>query len=183
MVPSVADIFLTLPETSTIAHRFCGHQGQNTGCGHRVVRGYDRRYTPSVHWLPIAPARPVRGNYGKTGGFSYGIIVACQGCKWSKLCRPVVHGHPLTSRGNMVWQVYDVIVTGTILVNFPKGFLWYGISICFGMHNLTICIYHQLVMTYFLSLFGKDFWSKKLRSVFREWGKIENSLSFSCVFL
>ena len=64
----------------------------------------------------------------------------------------------------------------TILVNFPKGFLWYGISICFGMHDLTICIYHQLVMTYFLSLFGKDFWSKKLRSVFREWGKIENSL-------
>ena len=71
----------------------------------------------------------------------------------------------------------------TILVNFPKGFLWYGISICFGMHDLTICIYHQLVMTYFLSLFGKDFWSKKLRSVFREWGKIENSLVFSCVFL
>jgi hypothetical protein len=71
----------------------------------------------------------------------------------------------------------------TILVNFPKGFLWYGISICFGMHDLTICIYHQLVMTYFLSLFGKDFWSKKLRSVFREWGKIENSLLFSGVFL
>ena len=66
----------------------------------------------------------------------------------------------------------------TILVNFPKGFLWYGISICFGMHDLTICIYHQLVMTYFLSLFGKDFWSKKLRSVFREWRKIENSLLF-----
>ena len=71
----------------------------------------------------------------------------------------------------------------TILVNFPKGFLWYGISICFGMHDLTICIYHQLVMTYFLSLFGKDFWSKKLRSFFREWGKIENSLLFSRVFL
>ena len=76
----------------------------------------------------------------------------------------------------------------TILENFPKGFLWYGmvwygISICFGMHDLTICIYHQLVMTYFLSLFGKDFWSKKLRSVFREWGKIENSLLFRRVFL
>jgi len=71
----------------------------------------------------------------------------------------------------------------TILVNFPKGFLWYGISICFGMHDLTIFIYHQLVMTYFLSLFGKDFWSKKLRSFFREWGKIENSLLFSRVFL
>ena len=41
----------------------------------------------------------------------------------------------------------------TILVNFPKGFLWYGISIGFGMHDLTICIYHQLVMTYFSSLF------------------------------
>ena len=52
----------------------------------------------------------------------------------------------------------------TILVNFPKGFFRYGISICFGMHDLTICIYHQLVMTYFLSLFGKDFWSKKLSS-------------------
>jgi hypothetical protein len=37
----------------------------------------------------------------------------------------------------------------TILENFPKGFLWYGIPICFGMHDLTICIYHQLVMTYF----------------------------------
>ena len=70
----------------------------------------------------------------------------------------------------------------TIFVNFPKGFLWYGISICFGMHDLTICIYHQLVMTYFLSLFGKDFWSKKLRSFFRELGKIENSLVFGlCV--
>ena len=56
----------------------------------------------------------------------------------------------------------------TILVNFPKGFLWCGISICSGMHDLTICIYHQLVMTYFLSLFGKDFWSPKLRSANRE---------------
>jgi len=71
----------------------------------------------------------------------------------------------------------------TILENNPAGFLWYGISICFGMHDLTICIYHQLVMLYFFFLFGKDFWSKKLRSVFREWGKIENSLLFSCVFL
>jgi len=71
----------------------------------------------------------------------------------------------------------------TILVNNPAGILWYGISICFGMHDLTICIYHQLVMTYFLSLFGKDFWSKKLRSVFREWGKIENSLVSWRVFL
>ena len=71
----------------------------------------------------------------------------------------------------------------TILVNFPKGFLWYGISICFGMHDLTICIYHQLVMTYFSSLFGKDFLSKKLRSVFREWRKIENSLLFRRVLL
>ena len=71
----------------------------------------------------------------------------------------------------------------TNLENFPRGILWCGSYICFGMHDLTICIYHQLVMTYFLSLFGKDFWSKKLRSVFREWEKIENSLLFSCVFL
>jgi len=33
----------------------------------------------------------------------------------SKLCRPVVHGHPLTSRGNMMWKVYNIIITAHAL--------------------------------------------------------------------
>ena len=49
--------------------------------------------------------------FDQMGSFSNSIIVADQCDKWSKLCSPVMHGHPLASRGNMVRKVYNVIVT------------------------------------------------------------------------
>lgn len=51
-----------------------------------------------------------RTGFCQTGCFGNGIIVADQGRKGGKLCSPIVHGHPLTSRGNVMRKIYNVIV-------------------------------------------------------------------------
>ena len=63
------------------------------------------------------------------------------------------------------------------------GILWWGVSICFGTKVLNDYVYYQQVMTILENKKGKEFWSKKLRSVFREWGKIEIFALFRRVLL
>ena len=45
----------------------------------------------------------------------------------------------------------------TILVNFPRGILWYGVSICFGTKVLNDYVYYQQVMTFLEIKNRKDF--------------------------
>ena len=107
MVPSVSDVFLTLPEVTTNAPPDLCPSGtkyltRTSGC--------------SVIWSAMYAKRSLiaccscSSSSGRLSVFSNGIIIPHQGCKRSKLCSPIVHGHPLTSRGNMVRKVYNVIV-------------------------------------------------------------------------
>ena len=70
MVASVVDsFFLLCPKPQWLPRRFCVHPGQSIWRGLPVALLCGRQCKPSVHWLPVVPARPAPDGIRSIGQF------------------------------------------------------------------------------------------------------------------